>query len=201
MSWTLNRQQQFRDQPKDQLCVWVYGLFPDKPGNYVKKPMQDCTGEEICEEWLYHMGVPTDKIADLAKNHANTVPVMMPYIDAFFMPRSAGDRPDVVPDGAVNFAFSANSRRRRATRSSPPNIRCAPAWRPCTRCATWTAACRRWGSVYDVRNLLNATVMLRDGKPITDMKLNPIERGVLKQIVKKLDSTDIPTLLKRIRRD
>ena len=36
MSWTLNRQQQFRDQPKDQLCVWVYGLFPDKPGNYVK---------------------------------------------------------------------------------------------------------------------------------------------------------------------
>ena len=92
MSWTLNRQQQFRDQPKDQLCVWVYGLFPDKPGNYVKKPMQECTGEEICEEWLYHMGVPTDKIKELATNHANTVPVMMPYIDAFFMPRSAGDR-------------------------------------------------------------------------------------------------------------
>lgn len=53
-----------------------------------------------------------------------------------------------------------------------------------------------WGSVYDVRNLLNATVMLRDGKPITDMKLNPIEKTVLKQILKKLDSTDIPMLLK-----
>ena len=25
---------------------------------------------------------------------------MMPYITAFFMPRAAGDRPDVVPDGA-----------------------------------------------------------------------------------------------------
>ena len=37
MSWTLNRQQQFRAQPKDQLCVWVYGLFSDKPGDYVKK--------------------------------------------------------------------------------------------------------------------------------------------------------------------
>ena len=105
MSWTLNRQQQFRDQPKDQLCVWVYGLFPDKPGNYVKKPMTECTGEEICEEWLYHMGVPTDKIEALAKHHANTVPVMMPYIDAFFMPRAYGDRPKVVPDGSVNFAF------------------------------------------------------------------------------------------------
>ena len=68
MSWTLNRQQQFRDQPKDQLCVWVYGLFPDKLGNYVKKPMTECTGEEICEEWLYHMGVPTDKIEPLAKH-------------------------------------------------------------------------------------------------------------------------------------
>ena len=34
LSWTLNRQQQFRDQPKNQLCVWVYGLFSDKPGNY-----------------------------------------------------------------------------------------------------------------------------------------------------------------------
>ena len=29
----------------------------------------------------------------------------MPYIDAFFMPRAAGDRPDIVPEGAVNFAF------------------------------------------------------------------------------------------------
>ena len=44
LSWTLNRQQQFRDQPKNQLCVWVYGLFSDKPGDYVKKPMRDCTG-------------------------------------------------------------------------------------------------------------------------------------------------------------
>ena len=105
LSWTLNRQQQFRDQPKDQLCVWVYSLFTDKPGNYVKKPMRDCTGKEICMEWLYHLGVPEDQIEDMAANSANTVPCMMPYIDAFFMPRAAGDRPDIVPEGAVNFAF------------------------------------------------------------------------------------------------
>ena len=30
---------------------------------------------------------------------------MMPYITAFFMPRTKGDRPDVIPDGCVNFAF------------------------------------------------------------------------------------------------
>ena len=197
MSWTLNRQQQFRDQPKDQLCVWVYGLFPDKPGNYVKKPMQDCTGEEICEEWLYHMGVPTDKIADLAKNHANTVPVMMPYIDAFFMPRSAGDRPDVVPDGAVNFAFLGQfAETPRDTIFTTEYSMRTGMEAVYTLCDVDRGVPEVWGSVYDVRNLLNATVMLRDGKPITDMKLNPIERGVLKQIVKKLDSTDIPTLLK-----
>lgn len=31
MSWTVNRQQQFRDQPKDMISAWIYGLFPDKP--------------------------------------------------------------------------------------------------------------------------------------------------------------------------
>ena len=40
------------------MCVWLYGLFTDVPGDYVKKPMRDCTGKEICEEWLYHLGVP-----------------------------------------------------------------------------------------------------------------------------------------------
>ncbi len=50
--------------------------------------MRDCTGKEICMEWLYHLGVPEDQIVDLAENHANTVPCMMPYITAFFMPRS-----------------------------------------------------------------------------------------------------------------
>ena len=68
--------------------MWVYALFTDKPGDYVKKPMRDCTGKEICMEWLYHIGVPEDQIEELAENSANTVPVMMPYIDAFFMPRA-----------------------------------------------------------------------------------------------------------------
>ena len=181
MSWTLNRQQQFRDQPKDQLCVWVYGLFPDKPGNYVKKPMQDCTGEEICEEWLYHMGVPTDKIEDLAHNHANTVPVMMPYIDAFFMPRSAGDRPDVVPDGAVNFAFLGQfAETPRDTIFTTEYSMRTGMEAVYTLCDVDRGVPEVWGSVYDVRNLLNATVMLRDGKPITDMNLNVIEKTVLK---------------------
>ena len=52
-----------------------------------------------------------------------------------------------------------------------------------------------WGSVYDVRNLLNATVKLRDGAPVTDMKLNWLERKVIGKVLKKLEGTDIATLL------
>lgn len=197
MSWTLNRQQQFRDQPRDQLCVWVYGLFPDKPGNYVKKPMTECTGEEICEEWLYHMGVPTDKIESLAKHHANTVPVMMPYITAFFMPRAAGDRPDVVPDGAVNFAFLGQfAETPRDTIFTTEYSMRTGMEAVYTLLGVDRGVPEVWGSVYDVRNLLNATVKLRDGAPVTDMKLNFIEKAVVKKVLKKLDGTDIATLLR-----
>nr|WP_238565250.1 oleate hydratase [Rhodococcus qingshengii] len=105
MRWTVNRQPHFKQQPRDQIVVWVYSLFVDVPGDYVDKPMQECTGEEITQEWLYHMGVPVEDIPALAANAAKTVPEMMPYVTSFFMPRQAGDRPAVVPDGAVNFAF------------------------------------------------------------------------------------------------
>ena len=196
MSWTLNRQQQFRDQPKDQLCVWVYGLFPDKPGNYIKKPMTECTGEEICQEWLYHMGVPTDKIEALAKSHANTVPVMMPYITAFFMPRSAGDRPDVVPDGAVNFAFLGQFAEtpRDTIFTTEYSMRTGME-------AVYTlldidrGVPEVWGSTYDVRDLLNAAVQLRDGKPLSDLKMNWIKKFALGKAVEKVQDTDLGRLL------
>ena len=37
LSWTVNRQPHFKQQPKDQIVVWVYSLFVDTPGDYVKK--------------------------------------------------------------------------------------------------------------------------------------------------------------------
>jgi oleate hydratase len=94
LSWTVNRQPHFKQQPKDQIVAWVYALFVEKPGDFVNKPMQDCSGEEITQEWLYHLGAPVEDIPALAATGATTVPVMMPYVTAFFMPRQAGDRPD-----------------------------------------------------------------------------------------------------------
>jgi oleate hydratase len=108
LSWTINRQPQYRNQPKGQVLVWLYGMFSDRPGDFIKKAMRDCTGMEICQEWLYHLGVPENQIEQLAAGSANTVPVMMPFASAYFQPRRTGDRPRVVPEGSVNLAFIGN---------------------------------------------------------------------------------------------
>ncbi|WP_439406751.1 oleate hydratase [Bradyrhizobium sp. DASA03076] len=105
LNWTTNRQAHFKQRPSDQVVVWVYSLFVDKAGDYVRKPMQDCTGEETTQDWLYHLGVPVASIPELAAEAAKTGLVMMPYVTSFFMPRQAGDRLDVVPKEAGNFAF------------------------------------------------------------------------------------------------
>ena len=197
MSWTINRQPQFRDQPKDHCLVWVYSLFTDKPGDYVKKPMRDCTGKEICMEWLYHIGVPEDQIEDLASNSANTVPVMMPYIDAFFMPRAYGDRPNVVPDGSVNFAFLGQfAETPRDTIFTTEYSMRTGMEAVYTLLNVDRGVPEVWGSVYDVRDLLNATVKLRDGKKATDMELGLMEKLAVKKLLGKIENTDIEKLLK-----
>ena len=196
LSWTINRQPQFRNQPKDQLVIWVYGLFSDKPGDFVKKTMRECTGKEICMEWLYHLGVPVAEIADLAEHSAKTVPVMMPYITAFFMPREKGDRPNVVPDGAVNFAFLGQfaETARDTIFTTEYSIRTGME-------AVYSlldidrGVPEVWGSTYDVRDLVNASVALRDGRKITDMDLGIVEKLALKELLKKVRGTDVEKLL------
>ena len=56
-----------------------------------------------------------------------------------------------------------------------------------------------WGSVYDIRDLLNATVELRDGKGLMDMDLGLKEKITIKKLLKKIEGTDIEKLLKEYR--
>ena len=198
LSWTLNRQQQFRDQPRNQLCVWVYGLFSDKPGDYVRKPMRDCTGREICMEWLYHLGVPVEDIAELAEHSANTVPVMMPYIDAFFMPRAKGDRPDIVPKDAVNFAFLGQFAETGRDTIFTTEYSMRTGMEAVYRLLNIDRGVPEvWGSTYDVRALLDATVKLRDGRKLTDMELPLMGRIALKEALKKIEGTDLEKFLRQ----
>ena len=197
LSWTINRQPQFRDQPKGHCLVWLYSLFTDKPGDFIKKPMRDCTGKEICMEWLYHLGVPADQIEDMAAHSANTVPVMMPYIDAFFMPRAYGDRPAVVPQGAVNFAFLGQfAETARDTIFTTEYSMRTGMEAVYTLLNVDRGVPEVWGSVFDLRCLLEATVKLRDGKKATDMELGWLERMALKMALGKIQGTDLEKLLK-----
>ncbi len=168
MSWTVNRQPHFKQQPSDQIVVWVYALFSDTPGDYVKKSISECTGEEITREWLYHMGVPTNQIDELAATAAKAVPCMMPYVTAFFMPRQHGDRPSVVPEGAVNFAFIgqfSESQSRDCIFTTEYSVR-TPMEAVYTLLDIERGVPEVYGSTYDVRELLNATSRLRDGEEV-----------------------------------
>lgn len=198
MSYTLNRQPHFKGQPKDQLVVWVYGLFTDVPGDYIKKPMKDCTGTEITEEWLYHMGVPEDQIHDLAVHSARCIPCMMPYITAFFMPRTKGDRPKVVPDSCVNFAFIGQfaDTVRDTVFTTEYSVRTAME-------AVYTllnidrGVPEVFGSCYDVRVLLDSTSKMMDGKNLSDIKLSLSASLLQKKMMKKISGTIIEELLQR----
>lgn len=166
LSWTVNRQPHFKAQPKDQIVMWVYGLLVDVPGDYIKKPMQDCNGEEITQELLYHMGVPEAEIAEMAATGAKCVPVMMPYITAFFMPRQAGDRPAVVPKGAVNFAFIGQFAETTHDTIFTTEYSVRTGIESVYQLLNVDRGVPEvFGSTYDVRTLIEATLKLRDGKP------------------------------------
>ncbi len=93
----------FPNQPDDVNVFWAYGQCSDVPGDFINKPMQECTGAELLAELLYHCGLK-DKIDGILA-HSKVSAAMMPYITSQFMPRKIGDRPKVIPEGCVNLAF------------------------------------------------------------------------------------------------
>ncbi len=197
LSWTINRQPQFKAQDKDTVLVWVYALNTDREGNYVKKKMKECAGQEVCREWLYHIGVPENEIDFLAENACNTTTCYMPYINAFFQPRKNSDRPKIVPDGAVNFAFLGQFAEtpRDTIFTTEYSMRTGME-------AVYTlldidrGVPEVWASKYDVRELLRACYYAIDKKPITDIRLSFAEREALKLVLRKVKGTDIEILLK-----
>lgn len=104
MSIVVAAQPHFKNQPMDTTIFWGYGLYTDKIGDYVKKPMRECTGEELLIELLHHLHFE-DQIDEIMETVVNVIPCMMPYVDAQFQPRKMTDRPQVVPQGSTNFAM------------------------------------------------------------------------------------------------
>lgn len=105
LSSVVAAQPHFANQPEDVTIFWGYGLYTEAVGDYVKKPMKDCTGQELLNEYLHHLHISEEKIAELMKTVINVIPCYMPYVDAQFQPRKMSDRPPVIPAGSTNFAM------------------------------------------------------------------------------------------------
>lgn len=196
LSWTINRQPQFKSQNKNSVLVWVYALNTTKPGNFIEKAIKTCTGKEICEEWLYHIGIPTNEIEKYA-DKCNTTTCYMPYINAFFQPREEKDRPLVVPKESINFAFVGQFAEtpRDTIFTTEYSIRTGME-------AVYTllkidrAVPEVWGSKYDVRELLKACYYAVDKKSVDELPLTFAEKQAIKIVEKKIKGTDLEILFK-----
>lgn len=102
ISFALYDREYFPDQGNRDV-LWGDGLFGERPGDYIQKPMAECTGNEILTELLYHLNM-LDMLDDLLE-HTYASTAMMPYITSQFMPRKETDRPRIVPEGCTNLAF------------------------------------------------------------------------------------------------
>lgn len=196
LSWTINRQPQFKSQKKNSVLVWVYALNTNKPGIFINKPIKLCTGKEVCEEWLYHIGIPNNEIEECAEK-CNTTTCYMPYINAFFQPREEKDRPLVVPKESINFAFIGQFAEtpRDTIFTTEYSIRTGME-------AVYTllnidrAVPEVWGSKYDVRELLRACYYAVDKKSLDELPLTFPEKQAVKLLEKKVEGTDLEILLK-----
>ena len=199
LSFTIHRQPHFKSQNPDEIVVWIYALYSDTEGNYIKKRVVDCSGKEIAEELLYHLGVPESQISELAsEENMNTVPVYMPYITSYFMPRHSGDRPAVVPDGSVNIAFIGNfaeSPTRDTVFTTEYSVRTAME-------AVYTllnvdrGVPEVFDSIYDIRQLLRAMYYMSDKRKLADQDMPLPEKLALKTGMRKIKKTRVEELLK-----
>ena len=121
---------------------------------------------------------------------------MMPYITAFFMPRTKGDRPDVIPDGCVNLpSLDSLHTPRDTVFTTEYSVRTA------MEAVYGLLGVDRdvpevWGSVYDIRELLSSTVKLMDGKSPLEIQLPGPLNALKKPVLHFIKGTVIQKVLR-----
>ena len=197
LSWTINRQGQFKEQEPEKVCVWVYGLFTDVPGDYVKK----------AHEGVYRKGdhpgvaLPHRRAGGADPGPGCPQRRVRAHHDALhhrllYAP-DQGDRPDVIPDGCVNFAFLGQfaDTPRDTVFTTEYSVRTA------MEAVYGLLGVDRgvpevWGSVYDIRELLHSTVCLMDGRSPLEVSLpGPLEL-LKKPLLKAVRGTVIEKVLR-----
>jgi len=104
ISLSVFHQPEIIGQPAGTSVWWGYGLYPDRTGDFVKKPMTACTGAEILEETLRQLRFDAQFDAIMATSIC--VPCYMPYVNNVWLPWSRGDMPPPVPEGSTNLGLT-----------------------------------------------------------------------------------------------
>ncbi|KAJ5987120.1 hypothetical protein N7451_011485 [Penicillium sp. IBT 35674x] len=89
----------FVHQPANIRIFWGFALFARRQGDYVRKPMYDCSGAEITKELLGHLHFASQP------SKTTTIPRVMPRMTAMLLIRSPNDRPQVIPPSISNLAL------------------------------------------------------------------------------------------------
>lgn len=95
----------FVNQDKDHSFIWMVAFYSSEKGKYTNKSEYDCNGMEILEEILQSLPMDEATRAQCRNEVVAAIPVIMPYIDSQFLPRSVGDRPLVVPENSKNLGL------------------------------------------------------------------------------------------------
>src|SRR6516164_1584820 len=103
LSLSVFHQPEIIGRPKGTSVWWGYGLYPERNGDFVRKPMAACTGAEILEETLQQLRL--DRLLAAVKASSICVPCYMPYVNNIWLPRSRGDRPPPVLEGVTNLGL------------------------------------------------------------------------------------------------
>lgn len=103
-NWSINLlipcQPLFSHQSRDVSVIWGYCSTPNYLGNYVKKKMLSCSGQEILVELAEHLKVPREFML----NNSINIPRVVPRLAAPLLSRAFGDRPKVIPEKITNLA-------------------------------------------------------------------------------------------------
>ena len=102
LSVTIFHKPEVLGQPEDVNVCWGYGLFPDLKGDFIQKPMTECTGAEILEEVVRQFKF--DRLPAIMESSI-CIPCHMPFVNNIWLPRRQGDRPKVVPEGSTNLGL------------------------------------------------------------------------------------------------
>ena len=143
LSWTINRQGQFKEQEPERVCVWVYGLF-------ARRLRQKAHAGLHRQGNHRGMAVPHRRAGGADPRAGRAQRSLRSDADALHhrllhAPRQ-GRPPRRHPRRLRELRLPASSPTPRGTPCSPPSIRSAPLWRRSTACWALTAACRKSGA-------------------------------------------------------